>query len=238
LIGYGSALAWALGTPSADFATLLTCIVAVVTLDVGLRTLWRERADLVVLFVGAIVVFPVMLIAGSASGALYVRFFITAIAFFLILLGFVMADLCRRGPWGKTVCAALLLAFLTANGRHIASLCEYGRGRSCDAIRFLGEHSHGSPVTFGSDHDLRIPFVLQFYWPKMFGDRKADYYKMGAWPRHGPEWVICHKESFDVPTPPATELKDAAGNEYELVRTFPSAPLSGLHWFLYHNRSM
>jgi hypothetical protein len=238
LIGYGSALAWALGTPSAEFAILLTCIAAVVILDVGLRMLWRERADLVVLFVGAIVVFPVVLTVGSVSGVIYVRYFMIAIAFFLILLGFVMAELCRRGPWGKAACAALLLAFLTANGYHIASLFQYGRGHYCDAIRFLAEHSHGSPVTFGGDHDLRIPFVLQFYWPTVAGDRKAEYYKQGSWPPQGPEWVIFHKESAEAPTPPATELKYPAGNEYELVRTFPSAPLSGLHWFLYHNRSM
>ena len=37
-----------------------------------------------------------------------------------------------------------------------------------------------------------------------------------------------------APLPPGLRLKDEAGNEYELVKAFPTAPLSGLHWFVYH----
>ena len=89
---YGCALAWALGTPTTDYAILWMCIAAVVVLNAGLRMLWSERPDLVVFFVGAIVVFPVLLIAGGKPNVLYVRYFIIAIAFFLVLLGFVLAE--------------------------------------------------------------------------------------------------------------------------------------------------
>ena len=30
---------------------------------------------------------------------------------------------------------------------------------------------------------------------------------------------------------------DASGNQNEYARTFPTAPLSGLHWFLFRNRT-
>ena len=43
LAGYGTALAWALGTPAADFMIILTCIAAVVILDVGLRMSGARR---------------------------------------------------------------------------------------------------------------------------------------------------------------------------------------------------
>jgi len=49
--------------------------------------------------------------------------------------------------------------------------------------------------------------------------------------------VICHKESWEEPVPQSAQLSDDAGNSYEFVRTFQTAPLSGLHWFVYHNQA-
>jgi hypothetical protein len=32
-------------------------------------------------------------------------------------------------------------------------------------------------------------------------------------------------------------LADPAGNRYDFVKTFQTAPLSGSHWYIYHNRA-
>ena len=150
----------------------------------------------------------------------YVRHFIIGIAFFLILFSFVLAGLWQRGLPGKATCVLLLLSYFAANGWHMASLFKYGRGQSCEAIRFLKDRSNQWPVTIGSDHDFRIGLVLQFYGPTTLG--QARYYTQGSWPQQGPEWVLCHKESFEAPTPATRQLKDGAGNEYEFVKAFPT----------------
>ncbi len=226
--------AWAMGSPSHAAAQLAASIVAVAILVAGTRLLRRNRLDLCVFFPAAIVVFPVLLIVVRGSDVIYVRYFVIAIAFLLLLFSFVLAALYERGPGGKAACALLLALFVTCNGLHTASLFEHGRGRYSEAIRYVAEHSRRSPVTIGSDNDFRVATVLAFYG---LGDENAVYYPRNAWPTRGPEWVICHKESFEDPTPPAAVIVDEGRNEYQFVKGFPSAPLSGLHWFLYHNRS-
>ena len=68
----------------------------------------------------------------------------------------------------------------------------------------------------------------------MMDDKPANYYDHDHWPEEGPEWVVFHEESFREPVPPGKRFTDKFGNRFELVRTFPTAPLSGVHLFLYH----
>jgi hypothetical protein len=49
--------------------------------------------------------------------------------------------------------------------------------------------------------------------------------------------MICHRESFEDAVPRWPELEDVIGNRYQWVTTFASAPLSGLHWSIYHNKT-
>ena len=104
-----------------------------------------------------------------------------------------------------------------------------------DAARFLAEHTKGPEVTIGGDQDFRIDTVLQFYEKETMGKKTPKYYTTHSWPKGGPEWFIAQKESFDDPSPPGEQYTDEAGDAYEWVKTFPSAPLSGLHWFICHN---
>ncbi len=224
--------AWAIGAPSHPAAQLAGCGVAVAILIAGIWLLRRERPDLCLFFLAAVVVFPVLLVAARGSDVIYIRYFIIAIAFLLLLFSFVLARLYERGPLGKAACATLLALFVTINSLHTVSLCEHGRGRYTEAIRYIVEHSQRSPVTIGGDQDFRVATVLAFYG---LDDENARYCPRNAWPRRGPEWVICQKESFEDPTAPPM-IVDERRNEYELAKSYPSAPLSGLHWFLYHNR--
>jgi hypothetical protein len=124
---------------------------------------------------------------------------------------------------------------LIVNGWNTMALFKYGRGQYSDAVRYLIQNTKGPEVTIGADHDFRISVVLRFYVDLASGDKTVNYYPRNSWPRKGPEWVIYHKESFKDPSPPQRRLTDDAGNSYEFVKTFPTAPLSGLHWFIYHN---
>lgn len=169
LNGYVNALVWALGTPWADFMVPLSCIAAVVILYAGLSMLWREKSDSWVFFIGVIFVFPIFLGIIASSNVFYVRFFIISIAFLLILTAFVLADIYNRGSTAKAICALLLLGYLTANGWQMSKLFTYGRGHYSEAVGFLAEHSNGSPVTIGGDHDFRIGMVLRFYCPAVIG---------------------------------------------------------------------
>lgn len=234
---YVSALAWAVGAPSGGALAILGCIAAVVILDAGIRMLRQERSDSFTFFLGAIVACPLLLAIVRGSNVVYVRHFIIAITFLQILFSFLLARLFQAGRSGRCICAGLLAIYVVANGWHAVTLATYGRGRYSDAVRYIAEHSKRPVVEIGGDHDFRIGTVVAFYvGAGTMGTREARYYYKDARPPDGPEWVICHKESYEDPTPPTTQITDGAGHVLEFVRTFQCAPLAGLHWFVFQRR--
>jgi hypothetical protein len=128
-----------------------------------------------------------------------------------------------------------MAGYIGVNGWLTLTLFKYGRGDYSDAARFLADHTKGSVVTVGGDLDFRIGTVVEFYGPLAMGGKTVKYYVRKSWPRGGPEWFIAQTESVNNPVPPGEQFTDESGNTYEWVKTFPSAPLSGLHWFVCHN---
>lgn len=236
LESYSAALAWALAAPGGSGWHWVAAVLAGGILVAGCMLLTREKSDAWVFFVGAIVVFPLALVLARGSMVIYVRYFIIGLAFLLMLASYGLATLWRRGGRYRGLCIALLLTYLAANGWRMAELFAYGRGQYRAAIGFISQHSAASPVIIAGDQDFRISTVLAFYAPKAMLPKFGQYVPQGAWPATGPEWLIWQKESFDPPIPPRDQLQDRNGNRYDCVKTFPSAPLCGLHWFLYHNQ--
>jgi hypothetical protein len=234
---YWVGLAWTLGAPQNSTMQAVAGVLAVACLGAGLIRLWRIGSDAWLFFVGAIVVFPIVLITVRASDLIYTRHFIVGTAFVLILLSILLGALWERGRAARALCVLAVLGFAAVNGAHLKNLVTNGRGRYRDAIRYIGEHSGRPVVMLGADHDFRIGVVLDYYLPRTRISTQVRYLKQDAWPVQGPEWVLMHKESFEPATPDAQGMTDGSGNRYDFVRTFPSAPLSGLHWFLYENRA-
>jgi len=233
LDGYGATLAWAFGGPNASRWQWFTGAISVLGLVAGLVLLIRDRSDEWIFFLGAVVVMPLTMPLFEHGTLHYVRYFIVALGFLLLLLGRVLGWLFQSGRSGKITSAFLCLFFLTLNGSAVGSLLKYGRGHIAEAVNFMAENAKEQPVSLGGEQDFRTQFMLGFYWREMMGDKPANYYDHEHWPAQGPEWVIFHGESFTQPTPPGKRFTDKFGNWFELVRTHPTAPLSGVHLFLY-----
>lgn len=237
---YMDSFAWALGAPPGQFSMLPTSLLAVALSIAGLWILRREKSDAWVFFTGVILAVPILLAIIRHSDVLYVRYFIVGMAFLLILWSFVLAALCQRGWPGRITSVLLLAGYFVFNGWHTLSLFKHGRGHYGEAVRFLAVHTKEPVVSIGSDHDFRNAMVLQFYAKEAMADHHLAYYpnsRIDAWPKGGPEWFICHKESFADPAPPGTNMTDLAGNRYEFVKSFQTAPLSGVHWYIFHNQA-
>jgi hypothetical protein len=160
-----------------------------------------------------------------------------SIVFLLVLIGLCLASLFERALWERALCIVLLACYLIANGWHIKTLFSFGRGQFSEAIRYLQQNTRGKVVTVGGDHPFRIPVMVSFYAGLNGNTKEMKYFKTEEWPPQGPQWLIFHKDSLFEPTPPAAQLSDAAGHRFVFVNTYPTAPLSGLHWFIYHNSS-
>lgn len=232
---YGTALAWSLGAPMDPRAQLVASILATVVLLSGLGLLARERHDARLFCVGVILVFPVSIALSSGSNIAYPRYFLLAIAFLVLLLGFVLATLFERGGWRRVVACVALAGFLFANGLHVAQLLRHGRGRPTEVLQLLAERSPTRTIVVGGDHDFRIGTVLAFHARGLPASRSLEYRPRDAWPPEGPEWVITSREPLGPLVAPAAEIRDAAGHRYALEAIFPAAALSGIHWIVYRN---
>jgi len=238
LDGYRATLAWTLGGPNDSSLQTITAAVCVVGLLAGLVIVFRERPDASIFFLAAIVIMPLAMPLLEHGTLHYVRYFIVALGFLLLLIGQVLGWLYKRGIGGKIACGAFCSLFLALNGWDIAALVKYGRGHISEAVQFMADHSETQAViTFGGEQDFRILFVLAFYSREMMPGRNMAYFNHEQWPINGPEWVIFHKESFAQPVPPGRRFTDEFGNAFELVRIFPTAPLSGVDWFIYQKNS-
>ncbi len=233
---YGTALAWTFGPPSGSAWMFLACVIAVAALYAGIGRLWREKADVFILYLGVILVFPILLIVARGSDIVYVRYFLVSIGFLLLLCSVLLSSLYQHGRLGRLACALLLIVYVATNGGQMATLFEYGRGQYRDAMRYMKEHATRSPVLIGGTQDYGTGTELRYYGPTVMGSSGWQYLRHGTWPPEGPEWLVCEVESFEAPVPPEAAIQDGR-HTYEFVQTFRTAPLSGLHWFLYHNQA-
>jgi Dolichyl-phosphate-mannose-protein mannosyltransferase len=238
LDGYGATLAWTLGGPNDSPLQIITEAISVAGLLVGFTIVLRERADLFVFFLAVITVMPLAMSLLEHGTLHYVRYFIVALGFLLLLFGRVLGWLYERGAGGKIACGLFCSLFLVLNGWDVAALLKYGRGHISEAIQFMAEGSkQESVITFGGEQDFRILFVLSFYTRETMPGKAMEYYEHERWPTNGPQWVIFHRESFRQPVPPGHHFYDKFHNWFELTRIYPTAPLSGVHWFIYRKIS-
>jgi hypothetical protein len=233
---FGVSLAWAVGAPRAAAAQLVGCILAVLLLDLGIRRLARAGADSWIFFVGVIVVFPIVLILARGSTFVYTRHFLVGTTFLLILLGELIGEWWNHGR--RALSAAVVVGYCALNGWHIADLEAHGRGQYREAIRFIADQTPGSTISIGGDQDFRIGVELMYYLPRELQGKEGKYFEHGSWPPGGPQWVIVQRESFAPTSPIEPQFSDPSGDRFEFVRTFPTAPLSGLHWFIYRNTAL
>jgi hypothetical protein len=230
---FASAFGWVLAPPYGDRWMLAAAACGVALLALGLSHVRRHEGDAVVLYAGATVVAPLLVII-MWPVAPYVRYFIVPLLFTLLLVARLLARLSTRGRHGMFAYCAAMLALLALNGAQFAELRRVGRGQRSEALAVMDRYSTQPRITVASNHDLRVSLELDFFAATYLPGREVFYVESSQLPEQGAEWLVVQLEPFNRVTPlPA--LRDARGTAYRLVIAFPTNRLSGLQWLLYHN---
>ena len=228
---YGSALAWAVAAGRPQGVELVSCVLVVAMIASAIGGVYKADAGRAVFFVSAIVVFPIALVLIRGSDLVYTRHFLIAGVFTLLLFGLTLGRWWAEGR--KRVVALAGAAFVFVNAINIVTLARDGRGRYQEAIEYMAATTTGDTVTIAGDHDFRIGTEMSYYIPRATTTKRVQYLEEGHWPANGPEWLVAHRESW-VTQAPEAQFELAPGLRYSLAKVLPTAPLSGLNWYLYH----
>ncbi|MCP4003236.1 MAG: hypothetical protein GY725_03480 [bacterium] len=226
-----------LGMPLDGPLSWLGAALALGLFAAGLVLLRRSGSRRWIFYGLAVVGFPALALALTRPAYLAPRYFLVSSTFFLLLLAELAAAAYRHSRAGRLACAGALGLFLIANALHVEPLLRYGRGQYLEAMRFMSDTSDG-PIRIGSDHDLRTGKVVRYYARYFSADRAPQFLGKDDWPEGGTDWFVLEyavEERARRGRVPPRFFVDGRGHRYELKRGYPSAPLSGVDWFLYRN---
>jgi hypothetical protein len=224
-------LGFSLGLPVRSELAPLYAVLALGLLGLGLTRLARERDDLWLLWLIAIVLAPAAILALLRPAVIDLRYFLVGIALFLILLAWILGAELRAGGSRRALASLGLALFLFGNAVHTARFLVLGRGGFHAALDFMAERSPGGRIVVGSDQDFRNAMVLRFYARLLPEGIVLDYRERSRWPSEGPEWIVTHRRFR--PERPLPEIAFESAGRYRLVADFDHAGISGFYWALY-----
>jgi hypothetical protein len=221
------AFAAALGAPDAEPVRTLATVLVLGLGVLGVVRLARLGRYDWPFFAAVLFVTPPLLVLTRGGTHMFFRYFLVCFPFLYLLLGVLAAWGLRQAGAARIATAVALALLLLAHAGQTATLVAVGRGRYCDAIRFMAASSPAGPVTVGSDHDFRNRLLVEYHARCAPPDRDVRYVSLGT----GPQWMITHarERAFDPPPVMGTRR----GLRYEFRRSYPFAGVSGWSWHVY-----
>lgn len=225
-------LSLAVGGPATGPLAWLAAGVTTLSFLAGIVLLRRRASSEWILYLFAILVFPLAFCLLNRSETLFVRYFLAGILFFLMLLSFLLAALWSRGLAGRLTVLLFLSVFIAGNARHTRELLRDGRGDYLTALQFMAGETSRNVIVYDSDHFFRNGMLVDFFAP--FVVPPTRFVPVSAFPDPSaappPDWLIVHR--FTTDPPPEETLQHPRGS-YRLRRHFHSVSLSGWDWFLF-----
>ncbi len=230
-----STLSIVAGGPLYDDGALIAALIVLILLGVGFVRLWKSDRAMAACYLTIIFLAPAFVLFVTGHQLIYPRYFLIPVAFALLLIGYVLADIWSTRWSRRTIPIGLIVIFLTGNGWWTALLLNHGRGEYSHAMTWM-EQNGNAPATVSSDHDFRNGLMFEFFstqlWPT---DPPLLYVDQRSLPPQGTDWFIRHNFEADPPHPKF--ITDSYGNPYRLERTFRHQSLTGWNWWIYRRNT-
>jgi hypothetical protein len=229
---YLNATAWTLAAPTVIGWRVIAVAVLGAAAVLSLRILQKDGTNAWVFFAGVVVVFPLTLMTLRQSNLIYARHFIGGTTLLLILCSVLLGSWWMRGGVWRAATVGALVVYALANSVYISQLLRFGRGQYSTAVAHMVRNTPGGLSSVGADHERRVGTVLRYYFKAA---SLPDPYVPQPWKPGGVQWLVTSSESSGPPVPQAMTIRDPNGDMYQLDKILPSAPLTGLHWFVYRH---
>jgi hypothetical protein len=194
--------------------------------------LWRSGRSEWLFFLVVMYVSPALVIALARPDVMFVRYFLLSVAFGLIAVSCLLAEMWRRGGVIRLAACALVLLSLVGNGINVAGFYRHGRGAYLETLLYILDRTPNRRPVVASDHDFRNRTVILYYNRFLPPSRQIVYVKRAR----SPEWLLLHRIGELGEVMPI--VGDQRGTRYRLQKVFPYSDLSGWHWILYRKQRM
>jgi|SRR5579863_4352772 len=227
------------GGPERGNAANVAAIVMAALMAISLGAEFRLDRARGALYLTAIIVAPVAVLAVTGPTFLYPRYFLVPMIFGYVAVGFSLARWFLAGQVGRSLTAVLLAAFVALNLAPVVRLIREGRGQFSTTVRWMTDHAGAPVATVASDHDFRNALLVIFYANRNSllvppNGTRLEYVKETEVRQQGTDWYLRHR--FDGETAPDDSFSDSFGNRYNVVKVFPAGSISGWTWWLYQRQ--
>jgi len=216
-------------TGPAGIAALGAAVLFLVLIVRGLVVLARggDRRWILGLFVVFLMPFAVLLLLEPRI--LVARYLLAPLIMALFLAAHGLGALAEDGRVGRYIAAVLLCLAVLGNALHLTRLARHHRGEYRAAVSFMS--AGGASTVVWGDHDFRNSTVVTYH-ARALG-RELRYLAESDRCSAEPNFFLAEDASREAP--PRTLAIEACGGvrEFQLVRSFPHALLSGTSWHLY-----
>jgi hypothetical protein len=175
---------------------------------------------------------PVVAAALLRAEFMHPRYFLPMLPFLLLLSARAIETGLRAHGVRALFATTLGMAVTVGQYGSLRQLQTAGRGQYRAAMQFMDEHTTTPIASIGSDHDFRNCMLVDYYG-RGVGRVKLRYITQDRLATSPAAWIILHSAG-----PVAPSRRVYSGSlQYDLMRFYPSAPLSGFSWSLYRMRT-
>lgn len=219
-----------LGGPASGIPSVLVLAMTISLAVYGISRLSLRDSSWLV-FYGVLFFSPFVALAIVNAGFLYVRYFLVWVPFVLLAIAQALSSALHDRTGWRIAAIVFIVAYLGMNGMRVSRLIERGRGHYTEALQLIREDSRQTPITIGSDYDVRHKSVIDFIETRSEVSGRLHYLNRDEWPHDGPEWLLMHSQKAEYHPP--TEFITETEITYHLRHVYAYAGLSGWHLAVY-----
>jgi hypothetical protein len=231
--GLGRLLALAVGWPAKDALSVLIVLLPLAGLTAWQLGAVRKSGDSSWILLVLIYVMPLACLLFLQPVFFMTRYFLVMVPFLYVPVAMLLARLVQE-RMGRVVLTLVLALFVAGQVNFYAQFLSVGRGQFTAGLQYIIAHTPSPPLKMASNQDFRSIMELNYYVPRVLGNRELIYVtqqKQGSIPA---DWYIFHAEGYDPAGPAELDLPQQA--TWYRVAYFGASELSGQAWTIYSHQ--
>ena len=231
--GLGRLLSLALGWPPRDAVTVWIVLVPLLGLTVWQLAAMRKSGDSSWNLLALIYVMPMVCMLFLRPAFFSPRYFLVIVPFVYVSLAMLLARLLEVRA-GRSVLTVVLALFVAGQAYLYLHFLRVGRGQISAGLQYMIAHTPSPAIRVASNQDFRALTELNYFAPRLLGDRQLAYVTLENQAKFPADWYIFHGEGYDPPGPAV--LYNQKQSAWYRAAYFGSSDLSGQAWTIYSHQ--